>query len=100
MEMFKNINILKHIMAVKTITVTRDAYDALLSLKERCESFSDTILRIARKRKLSDFIGCLPEDVGEALTKSVKNSRARSRKSRERRIQSVIASLGGSHGRA
>jgi predicted CopG family antitoxin len=37
-------------MAVKTITVTKDAYDALRSMKEGDESFSEAILRISTSR--------------------------------------------------
>jgi predicted CopG family antitoxin len=47
---FKYMFMFKHSMAVKTITVTKDAYDALRSMKEGDESFSEAILRISTSR--------------------------------------------------
>ncbi len=45
-------------MAVKTITVSEDAYAALAALKRKGESFSDVIRRLARgSRSLLDFAG-------------------------------------------
>ena len=45
-------------MAVKTITVTEDAYVALAALKKKGESFSDVIRRITRgSRSLLEFAG-------------------------------------------
>ena len=48
--MFKYMFMFKHIMAVKTITVTENAYAALRAMKERDESFSEAILRISSSR--------------------------------------------------
>ncbi len=45
-------------MAVKTITVSEDAYRALAALKRDGESFSDVIRRITRSsRSLLEFAG-------------------------------------------
>jgi len=45
-------------MAVKTITVTEEAYAALAGLKQEGESFSDVIRRIAKGSKsLLEFAG-------------------------------------------
>jgi len=45
-------------MAVKTITVSEDAYRALAALKREGESFSDVIRRITRSnRSLLEFAG-------------------------------------------
>ena len=45
-------------MAVKTITVTEDAYRALAALKREGESFSDVIRRITQSsRSLLEFAG-------------------------------------------
>ncbi len=44
MFMFKHI----HIMAVKTITITEEAYEALRRIKERDRSFSEVIIEVTR----------------------------------------------------
>jgi len=45
-------------MATKTISVTDEAYEALLREKKRGESFTETILRItAKSGKLADCFG-------------------------------------------
>jgi len=75
-------------MAVKTITVTEDAYEALAALKREGESFSDVIRRLARgSRSLLEFAGDwkdVPEEkMREYLTfleASDKLSRARLRR--------------------
>jgi len=44
-------------MGVKTITISIEAYEDLLKLKRPGESFSDMILRLAKKRSLLDLAG-------------------------------------------
>jgi predicted CopG family antitoxin len=45
-------------MATKTISITQEAYDALLREKVNKESFTDTILRITKKSgRLIDCFG-------------------------------------------
>jgi len=44
-------------MATKTITITEEAYNNLLKEKRTGESFTDTINRLTRSRKLSDSLG-------------------------------------------
>jgi len=64
-------------MAVKTITVTTKAYHTLKAMKEPKESFSDVILRVASKRSLREFIGCISGETAEKMKKAIKESRAR-----------------------
>jgi predicted CopG family antitoxin len=46
------------IMASKNISITEDAYDALLKEKKKDESFTEIILRLTKSRgKLSDCLG-------------------------------------------
>lgn len=45
-------------MAVKTITITEDAYEAVKRLKDESESFSELFKRLAgRKLKIKDAVG-------------------------------------------
>ncbi len=45
-------------MGTRTISITKEAYKALLFEKMNKESFSDTILRITKKSgKIADFFG-------------------------------------------
>lgn len=64
--MFKH----KFSMAIKTITVTEDAYDCIKSLKHESESFSDLFKRLAKERAVaSRYFGILNGDVNEAQQK-------------------------------
>ena len=45
-------------MDTKTVVLDREAYELLCAQKDKDESFSDVVKRLARKRRpLSDFIG-------------------------------------------
>lgn len=41
----------------KTITISDDAYDVLSKAKNNGESFSDVILRLAKKRTIKELAG-------------------------------------------
>ena len=74
-------------MSTKTITVTEEAYEALKSMKAARESFSKTILRIAKRKSLSYFYGALGSKSGEKLEEAVLKNRLGSKRSdRIRRI--------------
>ena len=62
-------------MATKTISITEDAYDILKTKKESTESFSEVIVRLAGKQKLSSFYGVLSKESAEALEKAIAESR-------------------------
>jgi predicted CopG family antitoxin len=85
-------------MAVKTITITEDAYEALKARKEAHESFSKAILRIAGRRSLSEFAGALTREAGVRLEKAVKEARERHAKARAARISHIIKELEGGSG--
>jgi predicted CopG family antitoxin len=62
-------------MAVKTITITKKAYDAFASMKQANESFSDLILRVSKRKPLRDFFGALSPETGKKLENAITSSR-------------------------
>ena len=71
-------------MATKTISITEEAYERLAAKKGAKESFSDVILKVTRKAKLSDFAGILTESEAEELKSNIRCSRSKSRARMER----------------
>ena len=95
METFINLNIAKHSMATKTITVTEKAYRTLAAMKAKNESFSQTILRVGKKRFFGDFFGILKGDAGDRLEKAVKERRKENNRLHQKKMQKIIEKLGG-----
>lgn len=81
-------------MAVKTITIRENAYEALKSLKLPRESFSEAILRIAKRKPLSAFFGALSKNTGELLEKSVHDLRSKRNESHRTRLKHIIKGFG------
>ncbi len=82
-------------MAVKTITVTEDAYEALKSLKTSNESFSKTILRVAGRRSLKEFVGVLSEESANRLEGAIKEMRRRHSEAHRKRMKKIIKAFRG-----
>ena len=79
-------------MAVKTITVTEGAYDAMKRLKSDNESFSDLFLRIGQKQgTIKDIVGLLNESPEEAaaFVERVRLGRKEANRSAQKRIDYV-----------
>ena len=78
---------------VKTITIMDDAYEVLKSKKAKDESFSDTIRRVCKERKvdLRQWFGALKggEARAKAMNKEIMKERARTSKDIEERIKKV-----------
>lgn len=66
-------------MSTKTITITEEAYNTLKGLKEENESFTDAILKFARKDPLSQLVGVLSKKDASEMRKRIAESRKRSR---------------------
>lgn len=71
----------KHAQMVKTLSVTREAYDLLKRQRGPGESFSDAIVRLATSRgDLLDFAGAWKEvsrEEGEEMKALVREMRSR-----------------------
>ena len=80
-------------MAVKTITITENAYKALKSMKDTGESFSKTILRISKRKPLSGFFGAVGNESGMNLEKAVFEIRKRRNKSHRARVAGIVHSV-------
>ena len=83
-------------MAVKTITVTEDAYNALASDKKKDESFSQVILRTHKKKgnweTVSKFIGAwkhVPDEVIEDMKKDIEKLSKNSMKSVAKKVRGI-----------
>ena len=80
-------------MAVKTITVTEEAYDVLRRSKIEGESFTDAILRTYKKKSLREFIGILSKKQGDELAKNVSDFRKTQTIEFDARIKKIKARL-------
>lgn len=76
-------------MAVKTITITTDAYETMFRLKHEGESFSELFLRLGKRMTLRDlapmFRDCWSKEEGDAFAKRVADARKRLGKGLEAR---------------
>ncbi len=77
-------------MAVKTITITNEAYFALKSLKADEESFSKAIMRIAKKKSLRSFFGVLDTKSADKLEYTINDLRKTRNNSRKKRLSRLI----------
>lgn len=64
-------------MATKTISITTEAYNGLVSFKSAKDSFSDVINKLTRRYKFEDLIGTLSPKEASDLKKSINDTRKR-----------------------
>ncbi len=62
-------------MSTKTITITDEAYNALKGIKEENESFTEVILKVAKKDPLSRLVGVLTHKEAEETRGVIKKMR-------------------------
>ncbi len=74
-------------MSTKTITITDEAYNALKGIKEENESFTDAILKFAKKDPLSQLVGVLSKKDASEMRKHIAESRKRSRDRMDRLVK-------------
>ncbi len=71
-------------MAVKTVNLSKDAYERLAALKKGSESFSEVVNRITGKYRLRELIGILSNSEAEEMRKAAKEVSESLRKEGER----------------
>lgn len=76
-------------MVVKTITVTKNACEAIKVTNGNNESFSETLLRITKRKPLSAFFGVLSDETGKRMEKAIAEARALLNKSYGRCVQRI-----------
>ncbi len=74
-------------MSTKTITITDEAYNALKGIKEENESFTEVILKVAKKDPLSQLIGVLSKKEASDMKKHIAESRKRSSERMDRIVK-------------
>lgn len=80
-------------MTVKTITIQENAYAALKSLQLPRESFTQTILRVSKRKSLSSFFGVLNKETGERLEKEIIRGRRQRNAAHLKRVKAITEAL-------
>lgn len=62
-------------MATRTISLAEDAYEALLAMKRRGESFSDIVRRLTRRRSLTDLADVMDRKGADAVAGAIEANR-------------------------
>jgi predicted CopG family antitoxin len=78
-------------MVVKTITVTKRAYDALKAMKSTSESFSEAILRISNRRRIWDFFGSISHETADKMELAINEARKIHRIAHKKRMNKLIS---------
>lgn len=58
-------------MGYKTISLSDEAYEILKKAKRNGESFSQVVIRLASRRSLDDFVGCISKESIERMSAAV-----------------------------
>ena len=70
-------------MSSKTISLSDDAYHALVQTRRPGESFSDVVRRLTRRRSLTELTGVMPPEGAEAVANAIlanREARAKARR--------------------
>ncbi|MBD3408113.1 MAG: hypothetical protein GF411_18475 [Candidatus Lokiarchaeota archaeon] len=77
-------------MGYKTISLSEEAYAILKKAKRENESFSQVVIRLAQRRTLSDFIGCISEESVSRLTDALADFRQERSKTWEKSMEELV----------
>ena len=58
-------------MGYKTISLSDEAYEILKKAKRDSESFSQVVIRLASRRSLDDFVGCISKESIERMSAAI-----------------------------
>ena len=62
-------------MSTKTISISEEAYNLLKNIKEEKESFTDAIIKVAKKDPLSKLVGVLTKNEATELRRNIRRTR-------------------------
>lgn len=74
-------------MATRNISITDEAYKRLAVLRKANESFSELIISVTKKGKLSDCAGLLTKEEGDSLEKNILENKAMRMKLRSEKLK-------------
>ncbi len=77
-------------MATKNISITEEAYNRLANLRKGNESFSEIIVEVTGRKKLSDFFGIISKETGDKLERAIEKGRKEHRKLTEERHKRLM----------
>ena len=62
-------------MTSRTISISEDAYRALLASKRPGESFTDVVRRLTRRRSLTELSATIKPEAAKAIAKAIETNR-------------------------
>jgi predicted CopG family antitoxin len=62
-------------MGYRTISLSDEAYEILKNAKKENESFSQVVIRLARRASYEDFVGCISKESAEKLSEAISTFR-------------------------
>ena len=62
-------------MSTKTISISEEAYNLLKNIKDEKESFTDAIIKVAKKDPLSKLVGVLTKNEATELRRNIRRTR-------------------------
>ena len=77
-------------MATKSITITNEAYDRLVSFKGSNESFSDVVNKLTKRNNLRKLVGLISKEEADLLKKRIADLRSKTDRSLRKRTKEIF----------